>query len=84
MTAVSEINFTTPNGISKLANLSSSMDAPTSPSKFAIIVTTDLHFGLGRMYQARREMAKGSTKVIRVFRSRREALEWLGFSIKDD
>jgi hypothetical protein len=82
MTGVSDIEFVSPERVAKLANLSSSMDAPGSPSKLAIIATNDLHFGLGRMYQAHREMAKESTKAVRVFRSREVALEWLGVSIK--
>jgi hypothetical protein len=82
MTAVSEIESATPSGMSRLADLSSSMDAPDSPSKLAIVATSNLHFGLGRRYQARREMARKSTKVVSVFRGRQEALEWLGVSIK--
>jgi hypothetical protein len=82
MTGVSDIEFVSPDRVAKLANLSSSMDAPDSPSKLAIIATSDLHFGLGRMYQAHREMAKQSTKAVKVCRSREVALKWLGVSIK--
>ena len=78
MTGVSHIEFVSPERVAKLANLSSSMDAPGSPSKLAIIVANDLHFGLGRMYQSHREMAKESTKTVRVFRNEEAALEWLG------
>ena len=82
MTGVSDIEFISPDRVAKLAKLSSSMDAPGSPSKLAIIATSDLHFGLGRMYQSHREMAKQSTKAVKVCRSREAALEWLGVSIK--
>jgi hypothetical protein len=82
MTGVSRIEFISPDRVTELANLSAGMDAPASPSKLAIIATADLHFGLGRMYQARREIARQSTKVVRVFRSRQEALQWLGVTDK--
>jgi hypothetical protein len=40
----------------------------------------DFEFGLGRMYGARREMDSRSTKRVVVFRTRPEALAWLGLS----
>ena len=82
MTGVSRIEFVSADRVSRLAELSGSMDSPVSPSKLAIIATADFHFGLGRMYQTHREIAKQSTKVVRVFRARQEALQWLGASIK--
>lgn len=80
-TAVSEIESATPSEMAKLADLSSRMDAPASPSKLAIVATGNLHFGLGRMYQAYRETARKGTKVVSVFHGRQEALEWLGVSV---
>ncbi len=65
--------------VSWLAELSASMDTP-SPSRFAIVASEDLHFGLGRMYERMREMKPGSTKAVGVFRTRPEALEWLGLA----
>jgi hypothetical protein len=82
MTGVSQIEFISADRVSDLANLSASMDSPASPSKLAIIAKAKLHFGLGRMYQTHREMARQSTKVVRVFRDRQAALQWLGVSIK--
>jgi hypothetical protein len=63
--------------IRKLADLSASMDV-SSTSKFAIVAPYALAFGLGRMYEIYREMNERSTKEVRVFRTREEALEWLG------
>jgi len=77
MSAVSKIELVSVDRIADLANLSASMDAPDLPSKLAIIATEDLHFGLGRMYESRREMAQKSNKVVRVFRALEEALQWL-------
>jgi len=82
MTNVSKIEFISADRVSHLADLSGRMDSPAFPSKLAIIATSDLHFGLGRMYQTQREMARQSTKVVRVFRARPEALQWLGARIR--
>ena len=76
MSAVTEVERASADRMVALAELSSSMDPPAS-SKLAIVATTNSHFGLGRMYQAYRENARNSTKVIRVFHSSQEAMGWL-------
>ena len=63
--------------VSALAGFSARMDAPTKPTKLAIVAADDLLFGLGRMYQAYREMKPGSNKEVAVFRSMPDALAWL-------
>ncbi len=78
MGGVTEVEFVSADRVSELARLSGSMDAPDSPSRLAIVAASDHHYGLGRMYQAYREIATPGTKVVRVFRNRAEALEWLG------
>src|SRR5262249_44255536 len=70
MTGVSQIASVSGARLEELARLSSSMDPPASSSRLAIVATTDLHFGLARMYQARREMASKGAREVRVFRSR--------------
>lgn len=45
-------------------------------SRRAFVATSDLHFGLGRMFAAFREM--NHNQVTRVFRDLREATAWLG------
>src|SRR5262245_30094503 len=80
MTGVSQIEFVSTRRIAFLADLSASMDPPALTSKLAIIAITDLHFGLGRMYETYRETAKQGTKTVRVFRNRSDALQWLGVS----
>ena len=77
MSEVQDIVQPTSERIRKLADLSASMDIST-PSKFAIVAPQALPFGLGRMYEMYREMNEHSTKEVRVFRTREEALEWLG------
>jgi hypothetical protein len=80
MTNVSEVEFVSTNRVFELAKLSESMDPPLSPSKLAILATSEVHFGLARMYEAYRESGRQNTKVPRVFRARAEALKWLGVS----
>ncbi len=77
MAGVTEVEFVSADRVSELARLSGSMDAPDRPSRLAIVAASDHHYGLGRMYQAYREMASPGTKIVRVFRSREEALAWL-------
>jgi hypothetical protein len=64
--------------IRQLARLSAGMDAAMT-SKLAIVAPGDFEFGLGRMYEAFRELQSG-TKQVNVFRSLEEALAWLGQS----
>ena len=78
LTDVTEIEFVSVDRVSEFADMASSMDSPGSRSRFAIVATTPLHFGLARMYQGHREMTKPGNKIVHVFSSRAEALEWLG------
>ena len=78
MTDVRHIVNPTSGQIRKLADLSASMDNPAALSRFAIVAPHGLAFGLGRMYEIYREMNEQSTKQCRVFRTRQEALDWLG------
>lgn len=62
----------------ELARLAAAMDGPETSSKLAIVATDDLLFGLSRMYEAFREAEPRSRKQVSVFRSRAEAMAWLG------
>ena len=77
MSEVTDIAYVSNDLVRSLADLSASLDSPEHPSKFAIVASDDLHFGLGRMYNAFRDMARQSTRQTRVFRTRAEAEEWL-------
>lgn len=73
-----EIEFVSSERVTELAVVASSLSSPETPTKLAIFASTDLHFGLARMYQAKREYVKKGTITVRVFRDRNEALQWLG------
>jgi hypothetical protein len=78
MSGVESVEAPSPSNVSALAGFSAKMDGPTKPTKLAIVAADDLLFGLGRMYQAYREMKPGSNKEVAVFRSMPDALAWLG------
>jgi hypothetical protein len=78
MTDVEHVADSSPTRIMGLASLSAGMDVRAPATRFAIVAPRDFEFGLGRMYGAHREMDSRSTKRIGVFRTRPEALAWLG------
>jgi len=45
--------------------------------KQAFVVSSNLVFGLGRMYQAYRSFSDKACKEIRIFKNENDALEWL-------
>ncbi len=54
------------------------LELPAAAGKrLAMVVSTDLHYGFGRMVALMRD---GPDIGVQVFRSRKEALAWLGFS----
>lgn len=73
-----QIEFVSSERVTELATIAATMSTPATPVKLAIFASTDLHFGLARMYQAKREFVKKGTITVRVFRDRDEALQWLG------
>lgn len=77
MRGVEKIVQPSPQRIHDLASLSARMDAPLGSSKFAIVASDNLAFGLGRMYQTYREMDERGTKKVATFRTMEEALVWL-------
>jgi hypothetical protein len=60
-----------------VATLASSMDFEKRNTKLAIVASKDFYYGLGRMYEAYRNLQKGSVKQVSVFRSIKDALEWI-------
>jgi hypothetical protein len=78
MSDVGHVAVPSADRIVQLASLSASMDARTPASRFAIVAPRDFEFALGRMYEAHRELDSRGTKRVGVFRSRAEALAWLG------
>ena len=78
MSAVEHVAVSSIERVAELASFSAAMDTRPSVSRFAIVAPRDFEFGLGRLYGARREMDSRGTKRVGVFRSRAEALAWLG------
>ena len=78
MTAVESIEPPSPERIRELAELSAHMDAHSTPTRFAIVAPSTIAFGLAKMFQAQRDLQKRSTKDVGVFRTRSEALAFLG------
>ena len=77
MTDVVEIVSPSPDRFLHVATHAAAMDDRYSSSRFAIVATGDLHFGLGRMYSAYRNLSTTGTKQVSVFRSLEEAERWL-------
>jgi hypothetical protein len=78
MTDVTEIALPSPNRVRDLADEAAAMDRATGGGKFAIVAPQDVAYGLGRMYEANRELTGKSTKQVAVFRTMPEALAFLG------
>jgi hypothetical protein len=78
MSGVEQLEASSPSNVNALAGFSAKMDGKSQPTKLAIVAADDLTFGLGRMYQAYREMKPGSNKEVAVFRTMPDALAWLG------
>jgi hypothetical protein len=81
MTEAGQVEMGTGDRMIRLAAASAETDIPGHPAKLAIIASEPLHFGLARMYQTYRELDPRSTKKVAVFRTRQEALEWLGLPV---
>jgi hypothetical protein len=80
MTQVEHMALPSTERVRELARLSAEMDVHSTPSKFAIVAPTEFAFGLGRLYEILRSLDDRSTKKVSVFRSRDEALAFLGVS----
>ena len=78
MSGVESIEPPTPERVRELAELAATMDAPNLPTRLAIVAPTTLAFGLGKMFQAQRDLQKDNQKEVGVFRTRQEALGFLG------
>jgi hypothetical protein len=82
MSDVEHVAVPSPDRIVRLASVSAGMDVTEPVTRLAIVAPHDFEFGLGRMYGAHRDMDSRSTKRVGVFRTRPEALAWLGLDRK--
>jgi hypothetical protein len=77
MCDVSHVDVKSADRMDDLAAFAASGDPPGHQARFAIIAGDVLKYGLARMYQTYREMNPRSTKVVGVFHTIQEAMEWL-------
>ena len=73
-----DIPFPSADVMRELSGLAASMDDPGVKTRFAIVATSALAYGLARMYATYRGLDPRSTRTINVFRSVEEAMAWLG------
>jgi len=76
LTRITGIKLTT-NGIKHISSIASSSDKNRANTKLALIVSSNLAFGLARMYEAYRSMSKNINKEIRVFKNKDDAFMWI-------
>ncbi|HEY9050324.1 MAG TPA: hypothetical protein VIQ03_02190 [Gammaproteobacteria bacterium] len=76
-----EINLSV-EGIKKVGEIASTADREDVKTKCAIVVNSNLAFGLARMYQVYRSFSPRANKELRVFKKGKDALEWVKGSDK--
>ena len=77
MSNVEEIVSPTEDKLAELAKISAYMDDRKIATKFAIVASETFAYGMGQLYEAYRNINPRSTKEVRVFRSMKDAMEWL-------
>jgi hypothetical protein len=75
---VTSVTFPAAANTRELASTSVLNDRISGGGKLAIVAPQDWAYGLGRMYQACRDLDPRSTKCVGVFRTLPEALAFLG------
>jgi len=64
-------------GIKTIGQIASNTDKSNENRKLAIIVSSNLAYGLARMYEAYRNLSKKSQKEISIFKKEKDAIEWI-------
>jgi hypothetical protein len=82
LTDVEEMQYTSRRNVQDMAALAARNDLPDQPTYLAIVAPHPTAYGLARMYQTYREMDPRSTRIVRIFRSRDEAEQWLASSLR--
>jgi len=67
----------TSEGLKTIGTIASTTDSEILNKKLALIVSSNLAFGLARMYQAYRSFSKSANKEIRVFKNDDDAFNWV-------
>jgi hypothetical protein len=65
------------DGIERLVRIGASGDSPETTTRLAVVVSSQVAFGLARMYETYRSLVPSGTKVMRVFKNYNDALEWI-------
>lgn len=73
---MTSIKLTT-EGIKVIGAIASTTDTQDINKKLALIVSSNLAFGLARMYEAYRSFSKNANKEIRVFKNETDAFKWV-------
>jgi hypothetical protein len=76
LTGVSRYRLST-SGIRRLAHMSVDADVQGVKTRLAIVVSSSLAYGLGRMYVAYRDLVPGGVKEVNIFKDYGEAQEWI-------
>ena len=78
MTLVTDIQLVSIHRVHDLALTAADMDAPPPrSSKLAVVAPDDFAFGMGRMYEAYRELHPDTRKEVEIFRVMADALAFL-------
>ena len=64
-------------GIKNIAKLASKNDQNKIKRKLALIVNSNVAYGLARMYESYRNLTRSANKEIRAFKEENEAFKWL-------
>jgi hypothetical protein len=63
-------------GLKTISQIASRTDRNRVTRKLALIVSSNLAFGLARMYQAYRKVDRSANKEVRIFKKESDAVEW--------
>jgi hypothetical protein len=77
MTQVTQFAVPSADRVRDLARLAARMDDTGSRTRLAVVASTDVAFGLGRMFQSYRQLDRRGTKEMAIFRTMEEALTFL-------
>jgi len=73
---MTNIKLTT-EGIISISQIAAKSDRGDTIRKLALIVGSNLAYGLARMYETYRSLTNKSSKVVRVFKDKEAAYEWV-------
>jgi len=76
LSKITKFKFTT-EGIKSIGQIASTTDQNEAYRKLALIVDSNLAYGLARMYVAYRSLYNKANKKVNVFKNEKEAYKWL-------